>query len=542
MGEGRHIDKIIKTVARNNLEKERALSEKILTDKNYDFTAKYMAVYTLQTLTESNPEVINPDTIALLEKVLLDYEFTHRTQAYFLYKEVANTLCSLILHSEDLGDMALKTLKNLLGATNGHPHRATAEALGSLPFSIQGPVIADSSDEKLPGVTWQQICDEVGVIITDSPYYIGRSLVARMKQNRKLLVIKLARSNEPLDSLCCESLWMEYLLSQNLLFSVRFNIPKAIRVAGSYAFRLTDKPVNVPRNLDLSTEGFCIGFIADEDYFNYPNDTRREKLLTHEEFREVITRNSFLLGHLTSLGIVHSAPVPLFHNRVQRGRRRDQGLYEWHRAGRLDRWLDSCAYPNLGITGVRDFEHLISFKGKSRILYRHIGIHILSLLLVSGSYFRNKDVSKLGFDGNGEPVDARNLFDKEFLQKLIPEIFSNYYRGFVSADFMGKLPIDLETFTSRMIDEMGVDRHMEEMLRAADQNQMTDEEFTSFLKRRGFSLEKIKLYRKGARDIVFQSGPHLGEFNHPISLPELIEAVGTMSSLCIAGRYFSCRQ
>jgi len=529
-----------KTVTRNNLEKERALSEKILTDKNYDFTAKYMAVYTLQTLTESNPEVINPDTIALLEKVLLDYEFTHRTQAYFLYKEAANTLCSLIIHSEDMGDTALETLKNLLGATNGHPHRATAEALGSLPFSIQGPRIADNCHENIPSVTWHQICEEIGVITTESPYFVGRSLVARMKQKGRLLVIKLARSNEPLDFLCCESLWMEYLLSQAHFFPVRFNIPRAIEVAGSYAFRLMDRPVAVPRDLDLSSSGYAIAFIADEDYFNYPNDTREEKRLTHEEFREVITRNAFLLGKLTSLGIVHSAPVPLFHNRVQRERRRDQGFYEWPRAGRLDRWLESCAYPNLGITGVRDFEHLISFKGKSRILYRHIGVHLLSLLLIAGSYFRNKDVGRVGFDRNGRPVDARNLFDKELLKKLVSEIFSNYYRGFVSDEFKGKFPIDLEAFVSRMIDEMGVDRHMEEVLRPADQNQMTKEEFMSFLKRRGFSFEKIKSFRKGARDIVFQSGPHLGEFNHQISLPELIEAVGTMSSLCIAGRYCSC--
>ena len=202
-------------MARHNLEQERALSEKILTDKNYDFTAKYMAVYTLQTLTETNPEIINADTIALLEKVLLDYEFTHRTQAYFLYKEVANTLCSLIIHSEDMGHAALGTLKNLLGATNGHPHRATAEALGSLPFSIQGPRIADTCFENVPRVTWQQICEEIGVGMTSSPHFIGRSLVARAKEKDKLLVIKLARSNESLDSLCCESLWMEYLLSQD---------------------------------------------------------------------------------------------------------------------------------------------------------------------------------------------------------------------------------------------------------------------------------------------------------------------------------------
>ncbi len=530
---------LITKVSNNGLERERILSEKILTDKKYDFTARYMAVYSLQTLTESNPEIINSDTVALLEKVLIASEFTHRTQAYFMYKEVANTLCSIIIHSDNLADCALNTLKNLLSTTSGHSHRATAEALGSLPFSIKGPRLPKWDDNQFPSVTWQQLCDEVGLATADSPHFIGRSLVARTEQKHKLLVVKLARSNEPLDSLCYEPLWMEYLLAQSQCFPVRFNIPTAIKIAGNYAFRLRGIPVALPGGMDLDLRGYAIGFIADENYFNYPNDTRTEKHLTHEEFREVISRNAWLLGKLTSLGIVHSAPVPLFHNRVQRERRRDQGLYEWSRAGRLDRWIESCAYPNLGITGVRDFEHLVSFSGESRTLYRHIGIHILSLILIAGSYFRNKDVGRMGFDRHGKPVDARDLFDREFLKDLINEIFSNYYQGFVEDEFNGNLPIDLEEFASRMIEEMGVDRHMEEVLRAADQNQMTDEEFKSFLRRRGISMEKIRSFQKGGRDIIFQSGPHLGEFNHPISLPELIETVGTMSSLCIAGRYCS---
>ena len=44
-------------------------------------------------------------------------------------------------------------------------------------------------------------------------------------------------------------------------------------------------------------------------------------------------------------------PIPLFHNRTQRLRRDDQGRYQWFRAGRLDQWLDSCAFPNLGLSG-----------------------------------------------------------------------------------------------------------------------------------------------------------------------------------------------
>jgi hypothetical protein len=156
-----------------------------------------------------------------------------------------------------------------------------------------------------------------------------------------------------------------------------------------------------------------------------------------------------------------------------------------------------------------------------------------------GSYFRNKDRSRVGFDSEGRPVDARDLFDKDLLKELIQDIFHGYYRGFVSHEFRGAFPIDLDHLTSRMIDEMGVDRHMEEILRVADQNQMTPDEFEIFLRRRGLPNEKIMSLQKGAEDITIHSGPHLGEFNHPISLPELIEAVGTMSSLCIAGRYCS---
>ena len=87
------------------------------------------------------------------------------------------------------------------------------------------------------------------------------------------------------------------------------------------------------------------------------------------------------------------------------------------------------------------------------------------------------------------------MHEKDFLKDLIYKIFSNYYRGFVSLDFQGGFPIDMEAFVSRMIDEMGVDRHMEEILRPADQNEMTDEEFKSFLRRRGFSIEEIRSFR-----------------------------------------------
>jgi hypothetical protein len=213
-------------------------------------------------------------------------------------------------------------------------------------------------------------------------------------------------------------------------------------------------------------------------------------------------------------------------------------LYEWPRAGRLDRWLTSCSYPNFGLTGIRDFEHLIHLNGRSERLHYYIGIHILSLLLVTGSYFRNKDRRRVGFDEQGQPVDARDLFDKKPFKELIQGIFLSYYNGFVGIEFAGEVPFNLDNLTSRMIEEMGVDRHMEEILRVEDQKQMTDEEFRDFLKEKYYSDREADGVKKGVEDIVVYTGPHLGGFNERISIPELIESVGSMSAACIVGRYW----
>jgi hypothetical protein len=223
---------------------------------------------------------------------------------------------------------------------------------------------------------------------------------------------------------------------------------------------------------------------------------------------------------------------------VQRERRPDRGLYEWTRAGRLDRWLSSCRFPNIGKTGIRDFEHFISFSGSSRKLYQHIGSHVLSLVLVAGSYFRNLETGLVGLDSNGQPVDARHLFDAGLFAETVHSIFLNYYKGFTGTDFCGPLPFDLNAFVSRLIDEMGVDRYMEEILRVAEQIAMTDAAFYDFLADRGFSEEQIEKFEKGRADIPILTGPHLGGFNQTISVPELIEFTGATSALCVADRYF----
>jgi len=523
-----------------NIEKERSGLEKALRSKSLEFSGAFMVVQDLHQLVEANPAVIRPETISALEKVLEDSRHTSQTQSFFLYREAADALASVLVLSVDksLSKQSISSLKHVVNTGSGMQQRAATEAMGSLPLKISGPRIHEDRSEKIPYVKWNDILKLNNIAGCNTPVILGRSLVASINNSSRMFVVKLAVTEDALELIKKEAEWMHYLSSYGYLFPVRFKIPQPVQINGSYLFRLKNLPVSPPVGSDINPKyNYAMAYIAHKDYFTYPNDHRKAKQLTRDKFREVILRNAWLLGKLTSLGIVHSATIPLFHNRVQRNRRTDHGIYEWHHGGRLDRWLHSCRYPNFGITGIRDFEHLISYQGSSRDLYMHIGSHILSLALVTGSYFRNFEADRFGFDEHGKPLDVRYLFDKSFLQELLQGIFQEYYNGFVGDKFCGDIPFDIEQLSARMIEEMGVDRHMEEMLRVADQMEMTENEFRNFLAQRGCSKEEIEGYKKDVNDITIQTGPHLGEFNQTISVPELIQCLGAVAAYCIGGRY-----
>ncbi len=524
-----------------DLERQRTTLQNILKAREFDFTATYLTVCDLHSLIKTHPCVTKPGTILALEGVLKSPSFLSQTQSFFLYRKAADALVSVILGATGtaLPDQVLFTIQGLLGTTNGDSLRASAEALGSLPLSIRGPNTGETTAGNVPQVRWPDVLKAAGISNSRAPAIHGRSLVVKTDRKNVMLVAKLASGQDAGQCVCRDASWMKHLSSEDYSFPVRFDIPTPIKVQGSNVFRLEHVPVEMPAETSLHPDCYGAAFIAHEDYFSYPNDHRPERRLSEESFMEVMFRNAWLLGTLTSLGIVHCAPIPLFHNRAQRGRRADGGLYEWHRGGRLDRWLRSCRYPNFGLTGVRDFEHFTSFNGSGRQLYYHIGTHILSLLLATGSYFRSKDIGRVGFDSQGKAVDARDLFDKPFFKKLVRGIFLSYYKGFTGKGFEGDAPCDLDLLTSRMIEEMGVDRHMEEVLRIEDQRQMTDEDFRNFLLKTRYAGQDTRSPKKGAEDITLHTGPHLGGFNERISLPELIESVGAMSALCVAGRYRS---
>ena len=515
-------------------------SEREIRDEATDYLTRYHALHHIRSIIKKEPDLIDTRIIFALRDAIKDTRFLHQRQSLFYYRIAAEALSLIPVFSRDrsLADQALAALKYLLSSTAGNNHRATAEAMGLMPFTLRGPQLDSGINGRIPHLSWQQVLSETGISLEGEPVFFGRSMASRIRGNGHLLVFKLARAGEPSMDLIREARWMAYLGANRHRFALRFNIPTAIKIRKDYLFRFNDLPWELPRHFVLRNNSYAISFIAHRDYFKYPNHAGTDAGPDKQLFMEIICRNAWLLGRLSSMGIVHTAPIALFHNRVQVHRRRDRGLYEWFRAGRLDRWLESCFYPNIGTTGIRDFEHFISVKASSRHLYRLIGNHFLSLLLIAGSYFRNQDPQKTGLTSWGKPVDARYLFDRAMLADIIQGIFKRYYEGFVGEPYFGKMPLNIDDLSARMVEEMGVDRHMEELLRVVDQNVMTDDGFGVFMRERGYTDEEIMHLRKGRQDLLIQSGPHLGGFNEQISLPELIQAVATMSALCIAGRFW----
>ncbi|ACL01991.1 hypothetical protein Dalk_0282 [Desulfatibacillum aliphaticivorans] len=518
-------------------ERDFALQE--LANHRQSLESVYVNLGRLQYLIQEYTPCIHLETMEVLDDLLLREEHTNRRTSYFTYRKAADVLALAVEKSPDpeVSQKALAILRNMVCIKHGSVHRAVAESLGSLPLNIRGPAMETPSEKAaLPKASWMSILKQAGFSPEGLPQAQGRSLVLRSAEDQ-VLVVKMARDGDSVQTLHAEAAWMERLEQEAQGFPVDFHVPRPISMGQNRVFRLEEIPEHEGGLENLHPQRLAMAYVAHGDYFTYPNDPSGPGLPAGGEFVEILGKNAWLLGRLGASGMVHTAPIPLFHNRVQAGRRTDRGLYEWPRQGRLDQWLFSCQYPNLCSTGLRDFEHILAFNGPMSELYLHLGTHVLSLVLVAGSYFRNKDPERVGLDPQGEPVDARDLFDRPLLITAISEIFYQYYSGFVGREFTDPLPRDVESLADAMIREMGVDRYMEEILRVHDQEAMTQEQFLDFLTGRGLSPEKARSCVRGKEEIVLYTGPHLGGFNDVISVPELICFVATVTSLCVSGRY-----
>ncbi|HSO19251.1 MAG TPA: SidJ-related pseudokinase, partial [Desulfosarcina sp.] len=382
-------------------------AEDALADPRFDFIATYHAVADLRSLAKRAPGVLDDRTLGALSRLLRSDAFANVRQAYFLFREAASVMTDMAVAAgrHGQGSRVLACLAGLLRKTRGSAHRGIAEALGSLPVGVAGPEPANVHVSSPPAIAWTTLLAAGRLRPTGRPRYIGRSLVVRTAPRNRLLVVKLAKRDDDASGLAREIAWMTRLKQPAWVLDRRFHIPDPLVFGKRPLFRVRDLPLPPPTDHDRHPEGLAIAYVAHPDYFVYPN----QRGVPGETALEVLGRNAYLMGCLTGRGVIHDAVIPLFHNRTQRLRRDDQGRYQWYRAGRLDRWLDSCAYPNLGLSGLRDFEHLAAVSCRGRRLYRHIGTHLLSLLLVAGSHFRSREGGSGGLDADGRPMDTRDL-------------------------------------------------------------------------------------------------------------------------------------
>ena len=504
------------------------------------FSEAYVAICELHKLCREEPTSVSNITLTTLGRVLTDPQHASQTQGYFFYKEAANILRDFIRQDPGKTPLghALSILKTAIQSTNDNQHRAAAESLGSLTIQLDNPNFTCGPMKKIPTCRWPKLIDNYDLNRHGPPKQYGRSVVFEDADSGSLSVLKLAFDLPQAAMLHRESTWMQYFSDHIQL--VGFQVPQPILVKDSYVFRLREVSALQPY-VEKNPVYFGIFFKAPIEYYAYPNNGKKETRLSVEQFKAVMSGNATLLGRLATRGIIHTAPIPLFHNRVQRWRRTDAGLYEWWRGGRLDRWLHACQYPNIAISGLRDLEHVEIVNKTNLSLYRQIGNHLLGLLLVVGSYFRNIAPERIGIDTNGNPLDVRDLFDHELLVELIGDVFRSYYKGFVGCDFKGEAPFDIQMLSDRMIEAMGVDVFMEEILRIRDQQLMTNDGFKGFLLRHGYSPDRIAKLKRGESDLILHTGPHLGGFNESISLPELIRFLATASAYCVADKFIQNR-
>lgn len=519
------------------MDSELHCDELTLGNRDTDFATRFMAASAMRKRLGQQPQLASHRTLSTLSTALTDPSILAQRQALNLCREAADALATIFIAGPDaeLAEGAVSVLQKAMKQTSGASHQAVTAALGSLPLPLDAPKTTLAAGPPIAKVRFGQLVAATGKELGGAITAAGRSLLAPLADSDRLLVVKLARPEDAPQELWQETAWLSNLESILAACPAACHIPQPIRINGSTSFQVAKLPP--VRTVALHSQKLAIAFVARRDYFTYPNGDGHQQVLPHEKCGEVLRRSAKLLGWLAARGIIHTAPIPLFHNRVQGERREDGGLYDWPLGGRLDQWLASCRHPNFGVSGLRDFEHLEAITRAGPRLHWLLGMHFFSLLLVAGSCFRFREPDKIGLDREGLPVDVRHLFPAGQLRNFTGLIFAGYYQGFVGSPDNPSVPFCPEKLESRMIEEMGVDTHMEELLRVRDQKPLSDKQFQDFLMTRGYTAVAAEQVKRGAADLVLHTGPHLGGFNQRISLPELIEASAAMAAVCILDRY-----
>lgn len=511
----------------------RVLTENRLINHELGFSAAYMAVKYLRQHIEARPDAVSPQTGRALLALAGSDRFETKKQVLFLYQEAFDALVRIAVAgcSPESGQI-IPRLSEMLAVCRGKRTRALAQALGDLPLPARSHTLPDLGEERPARIRFHDLATLLGIPDRMEGAWKGRSLVFR-GPDRSRITLKFAHSDTNVREIHKEAIWLRHLKARPL----GTDLPVPLCRDGHVLFRILELPPHLVPDCGILHGRPAIIYTASAAYYAYPNTPGAAQSLPKVRVLDIFRNCAESLGRLMSQGLVHTALIPLFHNRIQQGRRQDLGVYLWEHGGRLDQWLESCRFPNFAASGIRDLEHLESLdrlRGRNGIRH-YIGEHMLSFILVMGSYFRNKAPHTWGWDESGRPLDTRELFDADFFRALLTETVYGYCRG-----FNGRVPgeiqkLDLAGLVDGLIQKMGLDEDMEETLRASDQAEMDSEGFVRFLAERG--VTGVRPDRKGVADITLMTGPHLGGFNRPISMPALIEFLFRFSALCVSDRY-----
>lgn len=290
---------------------------------------------------------------------------------------------------------------------------------------------------------------------------MGRTLIAPTENG--FLALKLCVHCGDLRKLFFEAQMQKYLMEMDLSSTLPLPLEGIFKIEGLPPHLLEDL---APK------DHYAIGYIADPCYFTYLNNPR----LTMQELKAGLCTCARDLALLTRTGLIHASLIPLFHKKRNDGR--DDTAYCWHRkiAGRLERWLESCRYPNLRLSGLADFEHIEIYGEISpKKLQSHIGGHLLSMSLVLAGYFRYK-----------------GQFNQKKMMSIMRDCFCEYYCAVTKTQERLDEAIDWDELAVRMAEEMESDR-------------CTSDDETDL------------------------GGPHLGIQWGPFPIPELIRAIHIIS-------------
>lgn len=515
----------------------RLNTETRLQEKNVGFTAAYLGIQHLEAHILNAPDTVTNQTVTVILDLIRSSDYDDKRQSYFLFKLAAFSLISHCQSADkDFSAFIIGELQAIVLTSSDNKQRAVSEALGALPLQRNGPDILNALSSDTVSIDFSALLEKTQLRSVDSIEWIGRTLVISCAESDTHCCIKFLKQGQPVTELLTEVAWLSYLRQNADLFRPETqHIPEPVGIDNHYFFKLTGLPVSLPASGAVSQDGTAIVYITGAAYFHYLNDP----LILDNTLSEVIHsfgKNAFLLGRMTANGIIHTALIPLFHNRIQQSRREDQGKYLWEHGGRLDQWLASCQYPNVALSGIRDFEHLISAADSSQTRH-YIGEHLLAFILVAGSYFRNRYPDKIGLDEKGRPYDLRDQIDPDAFKRLIEVVVRQYYHGMTGNLMRLSDPLVTDRLIRQLIASMGMDNQMEEVLRIRDQDRMSDDEFRSFFREKGMTSSIVTRWVKGREDIVLNTGPHLGGFNRSIGIPELLKLLFCLSSLCVSDAY-----